>query len=200
MTARGQRTRNALISAAREVFERDGFLDARVNDITEATGVAHGTFYTYFTSKDEIFREVVIRAGDQMMKSARPPSDTRDRDVVLNISEANRLFLESYASHARLFALVEQVATFDEEMREFRRSTRLEFVQRVERQIRRLRAEGGIDVGLEPRYTAEALCSMVERFAYVWMVLGEDYEHDTALHTLNVLWCRSLGLADPPRP
>jgi hypothetical protein len=79
-------------------------------------------------------------------------------------------------------------------MRELRRSSREHFVRRVERQIRKLRAEGGVDVVLEPRYAAEALCSMVERFAYVWMVLGEDYEYETALRTLNLLWCRALGL------
>jgi len=197
LTARGQRTREALLEAARTVFERDGFLDARVTDIAEGAKVAHGTFYTYFDSKEAVFREVVTRAGDDMMRGAQPPADIHDHGVIARITEANRAFLDSYRANARIISLVEQVATFDEEMRELRRSSREHFVRRVERQIRKLRADGGVDVVVEPRYAAEALCSMVERFAYVWMVLGEEYEYDTALRTLNLLWCRSLGLDDP---
>ncbi|MGH2927257.1 MAG: TetR family transcriptional regulator, partial [Solirubrobacteraceae bacterium] len=53
--ARGVRTRAALIDAARRVFERDGYLEARVADIAAAAGVAHGSFYTYFDSKDDVF-------------------------------------------------------------------------------------------------------------------------------------------------
>ncbi|MEP4649957.1 MAG: TetR/AcrR family transcriptional regulator [Ilumatobacter sp.] len=198
MSQRGQRTRSGLLDAARTVFEREGFLDARITDITDAAGVAHGTFYTYFTSKEEIFREAVRLLGETMLDEAKPASSVQAQSVEARISEANRAFLRSYQSHAPMIALVEQVATFDAEMREFRRQSREVFVRRVERQIRRLRADGDVDVVLEPRYAAEALCSMVERFAYVWMVLGEDYEHDAALHTLNVLWCRALGLGDPP--
>ena len=83
-------------------------------------------------------------------------------------------------------------------MRELRRSTREHFVRRAERQICRLEADGVTDVALDPHYLAEALCSMVERFAYVWMVLGEEYEFEAALRTLNTVWCRALGLEDPP--
>ena len=41
---RGQRTRAALVTAARSIFERDGFLDARITDITAEAEVASGTF------------------------------------------------------------------------------------------------------------------------------------------------------------
>ncbi|HEY1278414.1 MAG TPA: helix-turn-helix domain-containing protein, partial [Acidimicrobiales bacterium] len=59
LTLRGQRTRAALVKAARAVFERRGYHDTRVVDITKAAGVAYGTFYTYFDSKELIFAEVV---------------------------------------------------------------------------------------------------------------------------------------------
>src|SRR4051794_2983245 len=59
LTPRGRRTRSALVSAARAVFERDGFVGARVTDIAAHAGVAHGTFYTYFDSKEAVFRDVI---------------------------------------------------------------------------------------------------------------------------------------------
>jgi AcrR family transcriptional regulator len=45
-TARGNRMRKALVSAARRVFERDGYLDARIVDITADARVATGSYYT----------------------------------------------------------------------------------------------------------------------------------------------------------
>ena len=55
---KGERTRARLIDAAREVFERDGFLTARIADIASTAGLSQGSFYHYFESKEQIFREV----------------------------------------------------------------------------------------------------------------------------------------------
>ena len=41
---------------------------------------------------------------------------------------------------------------------------------------------------------ASALGSMVDRSFYVWLVLGEPFDEETALHTLNVMCIRALGL------
>ena len=59
VTQRGRRTRALLLEAARRVFEEKGFTETRIGDITAEADVAHGTFYTYFESKHELFREVV---------------------------------------------------------------------------------------------------------------------------------------------
>jgi AcrR family transcriptional regulator len=67
VSARGARTREALVRAAREVFERDGFLDARIADIASAAGVATGSFYTYFNSKEDAFAAVIDELSDEML-------------------------------------------------------------------------------------------------------------------------------------
>lgn len=56
---RGERTRRRLLDSAEEIFAAIGFHDASIVKITEAAGVAQGTFYLYFPSKQEIFDEVV---------------------------------------------------------------------------------------------------------------------------------------------
>ena len=61
LSERGRRTREALIAAARRVFERDGFIEARITDIAEEAGAAHGTFYTYFGSKEAALRAVILQ-------------------------------------------------------------------------------------------------------------------------------------------
>jgi AcrR family transcriptional regulator len=55
---RGRLTQQKLLTAGKKVFERDGFLQARVADIAAEAGVSHGSFYHYFDSKESIFRVI----------------------------------------------------------------------------------------------------------------------------------------------
>lgn len=59
LSARGERTRRALLEAAEEVFAEHGWEAASIVKITERAGVSQGTFYRYFVSKQAIFDELV---------------------------------------------------------------------------------------------------------------------------------------------
>src|SRR5262250_3381524 len=47
--------RKAILDAARSVFAKKGFADTSVEDIAEQAGIAKGTLYLYFPSKDQIY-------------------------------------------------------------------------------------------------------------------------------------------------
>jgi AcrR family transcriptional regulator len=200
---RAQRTRAALLRAAKRVFERDGYLDARISDIAKAARVAHGTFYTYFTSKDEVFREVIAdvqaelladESGEGRQRHSTGGIDARRDDPVARIESANRAYIAAYRKNARLLGLLEQVSTFNDELRRMRLDMRRAFVTRAAVAIARFQAEGIADVDLDPWYSASALCNMVDRFAYTWMVLGEPFEEERAIATLTRLWAQALQL------
>src|SRR4051812_42786170 len=65
-SSKGARTRARLLTAAKEIFEENGFLEARISDIAERAGLSHGSFYTYFDSKEQIFREVAAAVDDEL--------------------------------------------------------------------------------------------------------------------------------------
>ena len=69
-TVRGARTRQAILTSARTVFERDGFLEARISDITATASIAQGSFYRYFNSKDEVFRELIDDVAHELYLAA----------------------------------------------------------------------------------------------------------------------------------
>ena len=58
-TERGRRTVRKLLEAAAQEFGARGYHDAAITGITSRAGVALGTFYTYFESKEELFRALV---------------------------------------------------------------------------------------------------------------------------------------------
>jgi AcrR family transcriptional regulator len=192
-SSRGRRTRAALLIAAREVFERDGFLDARIADISAAAGVATGSFYTHFADKDEVFAAVLEETGQQMLHPGVHNAHVGSDDPVAMIEDANRTYLEAYRDHAALMRLLEQVATIDDRFLELRRRRAVAFVQRNARSIRRLQDEGFADPDLDPYLTSVALSSMVSRTAYT-VFATEIYEADldALVTTLTRLWVNAL--------
>ena len=210
-TRRGRETRAKLIQAARAIFEADGFPDARITDIAKEAGVAYGSFYTYFPTKEAIFREVALAMQHEMLSERDRPSDdavdpadpdagvdagaaSRSLRLYDRVERANRLYLESYERNARLMAVLEQVALFNDELLAIRREMRQAFVDRSTAAIARWQRAGLVDPELDPRYAASALGSMVDRFAYVWFVLDGDFEIDAAVANLTRLWIQALGM------
>jgi AcrR family transcriptional regulator len=193
LTSRGRRTRDRLVEAAEVVFTRDGYLDAKIADIASTAGVANGSFYTYFDSKEAIFRTVIQVVIDEMYAAATVPEDV-EHEAHVRIEHATRAYVRAYEQHAGLMGILEQVATFNPGFREMRRGIRQAFRARTEKGLRRLQREGRIDPDLSPKCTAEALGSMVSNFCYVSFVLGEVYEEEEAVRTVTDLWIRGIGL------
>jgi AcrR family transcriptional regulator len=61
--------RAGLVSAATTVFAQRGVANTAVSDIVKAAGVAQGTFYLYFGSKDEAVLAVVERISDAIVET-----------------------------------------------------------------------------------------------------------------------------------
>ena len=196
-TRRGRRTRAALVHAAARVFARDGFLDARIVDIATEAGVAIGSFYTYFPSKEVLFREVVDELLDELYRESHV-GDLAGPDPNAKIAAANRLYLETFARHAALYAVVFQVSTFNEELRRHRQRCRLAFVDRAARGLRHLQETGRADATLDPELFAALLCGMVENFSEVRHLLGQPFDDDAATAALTEIWARAIGLDPPP--
>jgi AcrR family transcriptional regulator len=190
LTGRGARTRERLVAAAREVFEEVGFLDARVSQITTRARVAYGTFYTYFESKEEVFREVAERLFAEMVRSKS------EATPLVHARGTNRAYYEAYLRNARMMAIVEQVATFNEEFREVRGRHRAASVRRTARAIRRWQREGRVAPELDADLAACALGAMVDHSLYLWLAKNEGGDAERLMETLDHLVVRALGLRE----
>ena len=192
-TARGVRTRAALVAAARTVFERDGFLASRLTDITAEASCSTGTFYTYFVSKEEIFLAVMEAAKDEMLHPGVPHVEASD-DPVSVIEASNRGYFEAYARNAKLMMLQEQVATIDADFRQRRLERGEAFARRNAKAIQRMQDDGLVDAALDPIMTSRALSGMVGRLAYSSFALGMQWSVDDLVETSTRLWANALGL------
>lgn len=192
-TKRGLKTRSTLVEAARFIFERDGFLDSRLADITAQAECSIGSFYTYFDSKDEIFAAVMDAAKADMLHPGVERIDADDDPEAL-IRASNRSYLEAYARNAKLMGLLEQVASIDPAFREVRRQRGLQFIQRNARSIANLQERGLADPALEPVMTSRALSAMVSRLGYQTYVLDDGGTLDELVEISTRIWCNALKL------
>ncbi|MGF0174261.1 TetR/AcrR family transcriptional regulator [Streptomyces sp. Marseille-Q5077] len=194
------RTRDALVGAARRIFERDGYLDARIVDIAAEAGVATGSFYTHFTSKEDVFAAVLARLQDEMLHagvsddSADVDGDGGRKDLWRGVEDANRAYLESYRRNAGLMAAMEQAAAVDPQFVRVRLERSRVFIDRSAAAITRLQQSDLADPELDPDITARALSAMVSRLAYVTFVLGESVPFDTLVETVTRLWTNALRM------
>ena len=117
-----------------------------------------------------------------------------DATLSERIERSNRGYLRGYEQNARMMGVLEQVATFNTRLAAIRRANRRYYVQRNTASIRRWQEQGLVDERIDPGYAASALGSMVDRSAYVWLVLGEPYELEEATIQLTRLYCNALGL------
>lgn len=192
-TPRGVRTRAKLIESARTVFERDGFLDARLVDITTEAGISAGSFYTYFESKEEIFAAVLAEVEEEMLHPAAqlaPPGD----DPVEVIRASNRAYIESYQRNAKFMKLLNQVASIDEGFAELRRQRGEAFIRRNAHGIAELQERGFADRSIDPMLAASFLSGMVGRAAFSRFVQDEDWEIDEMVDALTTLWANALKI------
>ncbi len=97
------KTREKLVSAAMELFARNGFDKTTVDEIVAKAGVAKGTFYLYFRSKDDLIKEIAFEVMPIMaMPSLGDPYITVSYPNLGDyLIQLGREFLEFYSENYR---------------------------------------------------------------------------------------------------
>mgnify|MGYP002620629065 CR=1 FL=1 len=111
-TRRGRETLGAILRAAEEVIGAQGYSAASISDITRAAGIAQGTFYIYFDSKEHVFRELVAEMGRLTRKTlSEAVAGAPDRLSAERLGL--RAFLEIAATRPTLYNIVEEARFVD---------------------------------------------------------------------------------------
>jgi AcrR family transcriptional regulator len=95
-TARGERTLRKILDAARDEFGERGFGETSIVGITQRASVALGTFYTYFDSKESVFRALVQDMSEQVRDHVAPAFQG-----ATDALDGERRALESFLNFAR---------------------------------------------------------------------------------------------------
>jgi len=185
-----------LLDAAMTVFARRGYHAARVDDIVKVARTSHGTFYLYFSNKEDLLRALVSEAADVVASLDTAleevgPDDSGWREVRDWIEQ----FSDAWRRYAPVLRAWTDLVMSDAQLTEQAHVAAGGVASTLARRI----AEAGPRPGVDPTTAAEAVVAMVDRFHYLRQFAGEPVD-SSALDTLATIVHSSLfgGSGKPP--
>jgi AcrR family transcriptional regulator len=126
---KGARTRVILKQIARTLFERDGHSGVSAQAIVEAAGISSGTFYIYFTNKDEILFEISRDFLDEII--ARLAVDRIYTTDFENICLGHYIYIKSVSENWDFFRALTSYSFANTDLLEILRGARLKEAERT---------------------------------------------------------------------
>jgi AcrR family transcriptional regulator len=183
LRARGEATRQKLLAAGAEILPARGYHDARVDDIVEAAGVSHGTFYRYFGSKDEFFRALGEEASGPMIELIeRLDLDAPAAELDAWLDD----WFAAYEAHGGVISIWQDMQT-SPELRDFSMQVAASVFTRLEKLLDQR------DFG-HPQVAASMLLALLERAPYRVHTLGFSSRSAEIASTATIIRRGFLGI------
>jgi AcrR family transcriptional regulator len=187
-TKRGMERRAKIMAAAEQVIGEKGFTAASIADITRAADTALGTFYIYFSGKDEVFRELVQDMG----QATRSQAAARIADAT-NRLEAERAGLEAYLIVVRdrpmQYRIVEEARFVDPEAY---RDYYTEFGRAYADQLQQAADRGEISAG-DAEVRAWALMGIAKTLGERFVLWEEEADIERVVREAHDFICKGLA-------
>jgi len=190
--------RDALLRAAIDTFAARGFFNAQVADVARAAGVAAGTVYLYFRSKDDLLISIFGMVMKEAIAEGRQTIARLADDPLAQLRAIARLHLDRLGRD-RALAVVFQV--------ELRQSTKFmerfstthlrDYLGIIRDVIASGQARGVFRSGLNATLAAKLLFGMLDEMATNWILSRRKYSLASEADAIVDLFVRGLGTARP---
>ncbi len=167
--------RSAILRAAAQVFADKGYFNSKVSDIAQEAGIADGTVYLYFRSKDEILRSIFDQAMSDFIREGRA-------DVVALPTPEAKLRKIAELHLARLGADRNMAVVFQVElrgstkfMREFSAAGFSEYLDLIKTTIEEGQRLGMFRADIKPIVAAKILYGSLDEMVTNWILSKKAY-------------------------
>jgi TetR/AcrR family fatty acid metabolism transcriptional regulator len=168
--------RAAILRAAIRVFANNGYFNSKVADIAREAGVADGTVYLYFKSKEEILHSIFDRGMEEAIADGRKQlegvTDAREKLRRIALLHLERLGAD------RDLAIVFQVELRGSTkfMEEFSAAGFAEYLGLIRSTIEEGQRAGAFRPGLNAKVAAKILFGALDEMATNWILSGRRYK------------------------
>ena len=187
--------RERILDAAERIFARHGFFHARVSEIARDAGVADGTIYLYFKSKDDL---LITLFESRMERVTAELAQAIDAVPAADAPARLRTFIHAHASlvvaHPALAeVLVVELRQSSKFMKEYANPKFGDFLKLLAGVIEAGQSGGAFDATLPAPIVARALFGMLDELALAWLLgRGEKFDMVHAADSLGQLVLRGL--------
>jgi TetR/AcrR family fatty acid metabolism transcriptional regulator len=177
-----------ILEAAVEVIAERGYFNSPVSAIAKRAGVADGTLYLYFKSKDEVLRTAIDTTFDGFFKQVEAQfqvlTDPRER-----LEYIVRIHLESHSINRSMTVLMQtemrQSAGF---IAEFSHHHLVRYIQLVREVIREGQGQGIFRQDVSDGFVAHCMFGAIDELLSSAVFTGREYDAKaTARQLLDVL-------------
>lgn len=167
--------REAILRAAIKVFAHNGYFNSKVSDIAGEAGIADGTVYLYFKSKDEILHSIFDRAMAEFISEGKREIAALD-DPAERLKRIAELHLERLGAD-RSLAVVFQVELRGsiKFMQEFTAAGFAEYLDIIRQTIEDGQANGNFRKDIKPVVAAKILYGALDEMVTNWVLSERDY-------------------------
>ncbi|GAA4835495.1 TetR family transcriptional regulator [Paenibacillus vulneris] len=172
----GEDKKSNMIEAALKLFEEQGYHQTKVSDIVREAGVAQGTFYLYFQSKEDLFREIAASCLEEISAALKLGPDQSCEDDGVFYWMIHRA-LTVYYQNRTILQILYRNGVASQEIKDISDSFYYEMMLIIKGHM--------MEAGEAPQFTEEQLeiaafskIGMVEMVAYQWFVVkqcGPEY-------------------------
>lgn len=190
-TARGQRTLRKILDAARAEFGERGFSDSSIVGITQRAGVALGTFYTYFESKEALFQALVRDMSAQVRDNVGPALNGAS-DALDGERRALEAFLRFARDHRDIYRIVDEAEFVEPAVyREHYETT----ANRIAARLIVARDRGEIDSSYSDRDLGTLAWGMMGANVFLGLrfAVWDDSSAAAVAEVMNRVWRGGLG-------
>jgi TetR/AcrR family fatty acid metabolism transcriptional regulator len=168
--------REAILRAAISVFARCGYFNSKVADIAREAGVADGTVYLYFKSKEEILHSIFDRSVEEALRAARKRV-ARLTDAREKLRQIAHMHLERLGADRDL-AVVFQVELRGSTkfMEEFSAAGFAEYLALIRSTFEEGQRAGLFRADLNARVVAKVLFGALDEMATNWILSKRRYK------------------------
>ena len=196
---RSEDKRKRILEAASRVFARRGYFTARVADIAKRAGVADGTIYLYFRSKEDI----LVSLFEEVMSE----HIVKGRQEIATLTGAAERLQAIAAHHLRLLGENEDLAVvFQVELRQstkfmerFTGSWFGDYLDLLTGVIEQGQREGTVRSDLPARLAAKAFYGMLDEMVTSWILGRKDYDLGQLATPVVDLFLHGALAPKPPR-
>lgn len=181
LRAQGRKTMRKLLDAGMVVFERRGYHAARVDDIVKVAKTSHGTFYLYFSNKEDLFRALLADVARELTALAEslPERIAPGAEGYAALREWLARFIEIYGHYGPVIRAWTEADVDESDLGRLGEAVTGDFATAL---ITRLSAAADV---AHPQLAALATIAMIERFNYYLASRRFEADRDDVLDTLT---------------
>ncbi|EAF4522857.1 TetR/AcrR family transcriptional regulator [Listeria monocytogenes] len=123
-----------IIKSAKEVFQKQGYLKTSVQDMVDAAGISKGTFYNYFTSKEEL-AIVIFKQEYSVLHQHLEYTMAQDGAKKDNFTECLKIIIHFYTENGEILNITFSQTMIDDDFNAFLQNVRLKNMEWVKYQL-----------------------------------------------------------------